>query len=293
MALFRNLRQRFRYVAFIDVSDSVGLYRRLGDTEAQARIHVALKSAASRVEKSRGRIVKQSGDEILCLFKEPQEAVRALCSVQSGARHVEFRIGMHVGLILLQRQDVFGDVVNMASRLTSIAKARQIILSRDVVDGLPPIDRQLCRWYDELRVRGCESAFAMYQVRWEPELETVANTIPGRNLGKAQAVVLQSGDEIREISADQGLVTIGRGKECTISMNGDRISRLHAKLEFRRGKLIINDSSTNGTYIREKYGIEDAYIRREEMMLLTQGTISLGVPLSEQHPQNTLNYHIR
>ena len=290
MVFFSQLRERHRYVAFIDVSDSVGLYRRLGDPVAQARIATALKSASGCVEHSHGRIVKQSGDEILCLFKQARDVVAAVSRVQSAARHVEFRIGVHVGNVLLKRQDVFGDVVNMASRLTSIARARQILISRDVLDRLPVRERERCRWYDELRVRGCDTHFSIYQVRWEPDLETVANTIPAQFAPQPRTLVLESSHASWELDPHRGPITIGRDGSCGIVLDGERISRQHGRFEFRRGKLVYSDSSTNGTYILEKGALEETYVRREEIPLGNCGVISLGVPVANQQSDNLLSY---
>jgi len=198
-----------------------------------------------------------------------------------------------VGSVLLKRQDVFGDVVNMASRLTSIAKARQIIISREVLEQLSSRERHRCRWYDELRVRGCDNHFSIYQVRWEPDLETVANTIPGDLARNARRVLLRSGDRSWEITPEQGLITLGRDAGCSIVMQGERISRIHAKMEFRRNKLMFCDISTNGSYVQEASAFEDIYVRREEMLLMKQGILSLGIPLDLKRAENNLSYQIR
>jgi hypothetical protein len=58
-------------------------------------------------------------------------------------------------------------------------------------------------------------------------------------------------------------------------VNGDLISRYHSKIEHRRGKFIITDQSTNGTFVRTSEG-QDIFLRREEFTLFGSGYISLG-----------------
>ncbi len=66
-------------------------------------------------------------------------------------------------------------------------------------------------------------------------------------------------------------------------VNGDLISRHHSKIEHRRGKFIITDQSTNGTFIRTTEG-QDIFLRREEFTLFGSGYISLGKKVDLSDP---------
>jgi len=68
---------------------------------------------------------------------------------------------------------------------------------------------------------------------------------------------------------------MGRGKDCDLLIRGDLISRHHARIEHRRGKFIIADQSTNGTYVKTNAG-QVIFLRREEFALFGSGHISLG-----------------
>ena len=68
---------------------------------------------------------------------------------------------------------------------------------------------------------------------------------------------------------------LGRGKDCELVIKGDLISRYHSKIEHRRGKFVLTDQSTNGTFVRSTEG-QDIFLRREEFTLLGSGYISLG-----------------
>ncbi len=68
---------------------------------------------------------------------------------------------------------------------------------------------------------------------------------------------------------------LGRGIDCELIIQGELISRYHSKVEHRRGKFIITDQSTNGTFIKTEDGL-DIFLRREELALYGAGYISLG-----------------
>ena len=89
----------------------------------------------------RGRIVKTSGDSMLAEFASTVDAARSAVevqramAVQNGGQakeaKIEFRIGMHVGDIMIDEDDIFGDCVNIAVRLYGLAEAGGICLSDD------------------------------------------------------------------------------------------------------------------------------------------------------------------
>src|SRR6204780_3647745 len=89
----------------------------------------------------RGRIVKTTGDGMLVEFASAVDAVRWAADVQRGKagrnaavpqdKRVEFRIGIHVGDIIFDDNDIFGDGVNIAARLEGISDAGGVFISDD------------------------------------------------------------------------------------------------------------------------------------------------------------------
>jgi len=70
-------------------------------------------------------------------------------------------------------------------------------------------------------------------------------------------------------------ISIGRDSNCELTVDAKYASRSHANLEFRRGKFVLLDHSTNGTYVKLKKQ-DDIFIRREQLPLTGEGYISLG-----------------
>ena len=77
-----ELPSAHRVVAFVDVVDSVGLYRRIGDEAAQTRMDEALGFAAACAVEGGGHCIKRNGDELLLLFPNADETCQALRAIQ-------------------------------------------------------------------------------------------------------------------------------------------------------------------------------------------------------------------
>jgi adenylate cyclase len=94
-----------------------------------------------KIAEHRGRIVKRTGDGILIEFASAVDAVCCAVEMQRGMsernepvsldRRIEFRIGVHVGDIIIEERDIFGDGVNIAARLEGIAEPGGVCISDD------------------------------------------------------------------------------------------------------------------------------------------------------------------
>lgn len=76
----------------------------------------------------------------------------------------------------------------------------------------------------------------------------------------------------------QGFI-IGRAKDCDLAVNSDLASRHHAQLVYRKGKFVLVDQSTNGTFVKSQGGRE-VYVQSEAVPLSGSGFISLGKAVS-------------
>ena len=83
----------------------------------------------------------------------------------------------------------------------------------------------------------------------------------------------------RSLDQDMDPLVLGRGKKADMVINDSMASREHARIECRRGKFILTDMSTNGTYVQTSEG--PSYLRREDLVLTGEGRIALGRELSE------------
>ena len=133
-----------RRLAAILAADVAGYSRLMGADEeatlAQLKFH-RKELVDPKIREHRGRIVKTTGDGMLIEFASVVDAARCAVEIQRGMaernadvsqdRRIEFRIGINVGDVIFENEDIFGDGVNIAARLESIAEPNGIIISED------------------------------------------------------------------------------------------------------------------------------------------------------------------
>ncbi|MCW8956355.1 MAG: FHA domain-containing protein [Gammaproteobacteria bacterium] len=281
-------------VMFADVAGSTTLYEQLGDEVANTIIHDVIDLMSEVTAKNSGTVVKTIGDEVMCRFSKPDHAFTTASVIQemlqnrpkvSGVK-VRVRIGMHTGQALIRQDgDVFGDAVNVAARVTAIAKGNQIITTQDTVNALSPIFMNSCREIDRIPLKGKSEETVLCEVLLQSDdldrNSTMINFID--NIPSARQLHLSHQGNEFTLNPEDPALTLGRGEQCDVMVNTSHASRAHARIEFRRGKFVIIDQSTNGTFVKGDDGNE-VYLRREALPLMGAGVISLGVNTDQEDP---------
>ncbi len=282
---------------FADVAGSTAMYENMGDDLARERISKALNALISITRRHNGQLVKTIGDEILVYFTDVDMAVFAAKAIQETMEDdrspetigVSIRIGMQYGSAILENDDIFGDTVNVAARVVGMAKARQILCTQEIAFMVKSGElSNNMRPYDRLRVKGRNEQLDVYLFTWEQEgditnMATASSfTNPARH-SQAKNLTLTYEGKPNQIPNDTTSFILGRGKDCELIIKGDLISRHHSRIEHRRGKFIITDQSTNGTFVRTSDG-QEIFLRREEFTLFGSGNISLGKKVDLKDP---------
>lgn len=278
-------------ILFADVVGSTHLYEALGDERARETVQRCVDIMKKSTDDYGGSVIKTVGDEVMSTFPSADDAMNAATQMQqritngeeisSKETRVAIRIGCHFGPVVVENRDIFGAAVNMANRMTSQAKAGQIITTQTTVEQLSGEWKSLVRQIDIATVRGQSSEVAVFEVLWQPEEAT--SMLPSINIGKAPrraeetaSLHLRFRDE--EIVLGEGsfvAITLGRADENDIVIKGKLISRIHARIEMQKNKFLLVDESTNGTFIQRDDGEED-FVRRDSSELVGSGVISLG-----------------
>jgi TolB-like protein/class 3 adenylate cyclase len=136
-----------RRLAAILAADVAGYSRLMGEDEegTHERLQAHFGQLVDpKIEEHRGRIVKNTGDGLLAEFASVVDAVRCAVEVQRGMidrepevpedRRIRFRIGINLGDVIVEEDDIFGDGVNVAARLEALADPGGICVSRVVRD---------------------------------------------------------------------------------------------------------------------------------------------------------------
>lgn len=276
-------------IMFADVVGSTQLYEVLGDDQARETVQRCVEIMKDATEQYGGAVIKTMGDEVMSTFPSADDAMNAASQMQkritnndglvAESTHVAIRIGSHYGPVVVEDRDIFGAAVHTANRMTSQAKAGQIITTAVTVEQLSGEWRALVRQIDIAAVRGQSDEVAVFEVLWQPEEATSMlpsirmEALPDRITSKLN---LQFGGE--EVVVGEGEltnVTLGRADENNVVIKGKLISRVHARIECNKNRFTLFDESTNGTFVKRADG-EEFYIRRDSMELTGSGTIGLG-----------------
>jgi hypothetical protein len=268
-------------VLFVDVTGSTRLYEALGDEQAHARIGRRLRRIERAVHENGGRVVKHLGDGLMCAFGEPNTAVRAAHAMQLAAAEQEpgaavgIHVGCHYGPVLEEDGDLYGDSVNVASRIAGVAKSGQIVITRTVVEGLDEELRARVRELGHATVKGRRERVAILEFVWDDseDLTVIKQTVVSERT--SQLRIVSAGGEQAFDGADGRSLTLGRDASSDVVVADREASRRHAHVERRRAQFVIVDHSANGTYVAIA-GESERCLRREELALQSRGRIALG-----------------
>lgn len=276
---------------FADICGSTSLYERYGDEQARRLIASCITMMVREAVERKGTLIKTIGDEIMCTFPDAEAAVRAACAMQNAVknayaengRRMHIRVGLHYGNVICEAGDVYGDTVNIAARVSSITRADQIMTTLATVHALPSDLEEKTRQVLRAELKGKTGHLDIFRVIWEEDdLESTRIGIPAFRKPQecAYELALRYRDHTLKINEQRKSAILGRDDTCNIATRTKFASRQHARIDFRFGKLVISDQSTNGTYIRFSDG-HIVHLTREDMVLRGSGTISLGQSYSE------------
>jgi class 3 adenylate cyclase len=178
--------QRFKItsltILFTDLRGSTALYDRVGDLAAFDLVRSHFGELITAVTSEGGAVVKTIGDAVMATFPTPDRALSAAMRMREAMRRINaardaedlaLNIGVHEGpclaVVLDDRQDYFGQTVNIAARVQDLAEPTAVLATRSVVES--PETARLLReagYSTKLRLlnlRGLAEAFQIYEIR--------------------------------------------------------------------------------------------------------------------------------
>ena len=265
------------------------MFERLGD-ETASRFVTQLISVLSQIfEQHHGRVIKLLGDGLFVVFPNEGDALTACISIQKRLQDkpvraggscapVQMRMGIESGEVVEIDGDCFGDTVNSAARLADLAGAAQILTTQNVWLALLPSQKALLRGMGPMYLRGRAESSHVYRVEWQTGRDEDA-TMAGRSMFAESSHVfleLVSGDQILRLDAKSSRLSVGRATDAAMTINDQRVSRIHATLEWRGGQFVLADASSFGTWVYLGGQSEAVVLRRTECFLAGSGLIVPG-----------------
>jgi adenylate cyclase len=208
-----------RRLTAILAADVVGYSRLMGANETGTL--AALKALQAdfidgKIAQHQGRIVKLTGDGMLVEFPSVVNAVACAAEVQCGMRdrngrvpqkrRIEFRIGVNLGDVIIEGEDIFGDGVNVAARLEEIAPVGGIAVSQSVRDQVGKRLHLIFEDIGERRLKNIERPIRVYSVSLDAPTEQTSGAASAHPQEKPSIAVLpfinMSGDPEQEYFSD-------------------------------------------------------------------------------------------
>ena len=162
-------------ILFSDIKGSTSYAEKKGDVEYMAMINRHNSILFPVIEREGGRIVKTIGDAILACFHDPVAAVKAAADMQrvlvedrkgrDEINQIHIRIGLHTGVGLIKDGDVFGDVVNAASRVQHQADTEQILITDVLLEAAKTAGFE-CAKMGRAELKGKDEPIDLYAVAW-------------------------------------------------------------------------------------------------------------------------------
>ena len=122
-------------ILFTDIEDSSKYWDKFGDVQGRLMVDRHNRLLFPMVHKFKGRIIKTIGDSIMAAFAKPEQAMKAAIAMQQTMASerqgdvtfdVRIRIGIHTGEAIVEKEDIYGDIVNVAARVESVGKGNAL-----------------------------------------------------------------------------------------------------------------------------------------------------------------------
>jgi adenylate cyclase len=263
-------------ILFTDIQGSTSYYEKFGDLAGFAMVHQCNSLMEKAVNAQGGRVIKNIGDAIMACFDRCEQCVSTAIEMQQKLKELNagkkdqdctrVRIGAHYGLGIVKSGDVFGDAVNVASRIQSLALPEQILVSDSVFEGVAGNSWDIVS-LGRFQLKGKAEERELYEVRWNrnlPPRPILGHTIVVSPASQVQGFTLQHVTEAGKVDAEnvvlgEGL-TIGRTEGDLKFPEDSSMSSRHARIFVHNGQPIVEDlSSQTGVFIRLKgvFTLED------------------------------------
>jgi adenylate cyclase len=173
-----RLPRKLAAILYADVAD----YSRLTGEDEDAthrRLSEYLNRVSNSISKHQGKVVHYAGDAVLADFSTVTNALECATSIQNdlsnrnqdlpNERKIQFRIGINLGEVIVDRDDIYGNDVNVAARLESLADAGGICISESVRTAIGNKLPIAYEFMGEQSVKNIKDPIRAYQVRLHPQ----------------------------------------------------------------------------------------------------------------------------
>lgn len=260
--------QKFRrslVVMFTDIRGSTAYFEEHGDVAGLMLVHECNSMIRREVEGHSGKVIKSIGDGMMATFDDCSQAAAAAVAMQRALQETNklrepnarpaIRIGLHYGTGIVKSNDVFGDVVNTASRVESVAVPGQIVASEEFRHELPPTafpTQELGRFL----LKGKANERLLFQILWEKPADAPSGT-PGR-CGYKVELIKRDGTVEAEHRLETSITISGPDAEICID-GEERVSHPDARIFLDNDQVWVDSLGSDAVFVR----VSAAYTLRD------------------------------
>jgi class 3 adenylate cyclase len=264
-------------VLFADISGSTKLYVEVGDERAREIVARTLDLWSALTVEGGGSVIQLRGDGMLCIFPSVDAALVAVVRMRDLPYQapLSMHAGLHVGVVLHEAEQLYGDVVNVAARMADVAKKFEIVMTAEAHQQLAhPARWPNLRLIRQVPIKGKPLPLDVYLLA--NDRRGLTDYQPPLKKATSGQLHLRYAGRLITVDIQTGACLIGRDDDCRIKIEHPRVSRRHASVECAAGKFFLQDHSTNGTYVAERQ-TSPVLVHRELLQLKESGVISLGI----------------
>ncbi len=177
--VFKNKFVRIVTLMFTDLKGSTSLTEREGDLAVRELMRTHNEILFPIIQKHSGKLVKTMGDGTMSYFEDAQSAVLAGLEfqktideynrIQKPTVPIQVRVGINTGEGIVEKDDVYGDVVNVAARFEAQAEAGEVLFSRETYSALQNENAFYHRLIRKSILKGKKEAVEIFKAFWSDE----------------------------------------------------------------------------------------------------------------------------
>jgi class 3 adenylate cyclase len=249
-------------ILFTDIKGSTSYFERYGDAAGLLMVSTCNNAIGDIVREHGGKVIKEIGDAVMASYDDCVQSVKSAIKMQQAIYadsltkpehdRVAIRIGLNYGAGIVREHDVFGDVVNVASRVESVGSPEQIVISDALYEQVASTDEFKLHPLGRFALKGKGENRELYEVQWTDRLQprrAAAHTVV-MSSSKASAVprfkllrVLKDGSVGDQYKLKDDKLEVGRLRGDVQFPEDDKMAPLHGRFSVEKDQLFVEDIS--------------------------------------------------
>jgi class 3 adenylate cyclase len=173
-------------IMFTDIKGSTSFYDTRGDIDGRVMIHRHNEIVLPIIKENNCTLIERIGDGTMTVFDNPVNAIQSAVQIQRSLKafnekrppreQIQLRVGLNHGTVISDKGGIYGDAVNVASRVESLAGVNDIFVTENMYRVLREHDEFMFRYVDTVEVKGKKDAIKVYRLIWQEEELSLGKT---------------------------------------------------------------------------------------------------------------------